>query len=467
MKQLEKSIGWLLRQTSKLAPYEPHNRYLEGNFAPVAGERSSTELQVTGSIPAELSGVYARIGPNPISVKNPGQYHWFTGDGMVHGIRLAGGRALWSHNRYIGTNDVQAQLGRDPLPGPRRGVFDTVNTNIIRHQGRNWALVEAGPYPVELDGELNSVRHGLFNSDVNSSFTAHPHADPATGELHAICYDGTSTSHIRYLCIDAQGQVAHEVKIPVKHGPMIHDCAVSKSRVVILDLPVTFSTKALLTGSNFPYAWNAKHPARIGLLPKRGAATDIRWYDIDPCFVFHTCNAFDLDDGTLVVDVVVHRRMFDQSRIGPEAEARVSFERWQLKPNATRVERTVLSTQGQEFPRFDERLAGQKYRYAYTISAENIQDLKPNSLIRYDLNTGEILERSYGSGKITGEAVFIPRTPTSAETDGWLMSFVHDEHGGNTALVLVKADDFLGDPQAVIELPYRVPLGFHGNWLAD
>ena len=467
MKQIEKSVGWLLKQASKLAPYDAHNPFLEGNFAPVAGEQSSTALKVTGTIPTELSGVYARIGPNPISVKNPGQYHWFTGDGMVHGVRLQDGKAQWYHNRYVGSDGVQAELGREPLAGLRRGLFDTVNTNIIRHQGRNWALVEAGPYPIELDGELNSVRHGLFNSNVNSSFTAHPHEDPATGELHAICYDGRSQNQIRYLCIDAQGQVAHQVKIPVKHGPMIHDCAVSKNHVVILDLPVTFSVKALVKGRTFPYTWNDKHAARVGVLPKRGSAADIRWYDIDPCFVFHSCNAFEEADGTLVVDVVVHRRMFDKSYIGPENEAHVSFERWLLKPNASRVERKVYSTLGQEFPRFDERLAGQKYRYAYTISADSLQDLRPNTLIRHDMDTGEVLQRSYGAGKFTGEVVFVPRSATSGELDGWLVSLLHDESGSNSQLAIIKADDIMGEPQAIIDLPYRVPIGFHGNWLAD
>src|SRR3989344_2049676 len=83
----------------------------------------------------------------------------------------------------------------------------------------------------------------------------------------------------------------------------------------------TLSFKRLLSFSAFPYAWNDRHPARVGLLPKDGQASDIRWHDVDPCFVFHTCNAFDLPDGSVVMDVVAHRRMFDRSRQGPEMDS--------------------------------------------------------------------------------------------------------------------------------------------------
>ena len=69
------------------------NPYLEGNFAPVSQEVTATELRVHGRIPDTLSGRYLRNGPNPVTPPDPATYHWFTGDGMVHGIRLRDGRA--------------------------------------------------------------------------------------------------------------------------------------------------------------------------------------------------------------------------------------------------------------------------------------------------------------------------------------------------------------------------------------
>ncbi|MDT5342072.1 MAG: hypothetical protein QOE52_1256, partial [Mycobacterium sp.] len=74
-----------------------------GNYAPVHDELTDFDLQVEGSIPAELNGWYLRNGPNPRS----GAGHWCVGDGMVHGIRLENGRAAWYRNRWVRTESFE------------------------------------------------------------------------------------------------------------------------------------------------------------------------------------------------------------------------------------------------------------------------------------------------------------------------------------------------------------------------
>lgn len=462
----ERTAAWLGQQLQKRVPYSDSNRYLEGMYAPVSQELTETRLRVTGQLPRELNGLYARIGPNPMHVANPGAYHWFTGDGMVHGVRLEDGQALWYRNRWIGSDSVRRQQGRGRLPGPRRGVGDAVNTNVFAHGGRIWAAVEAGTYPVELTGELDTLRHGLFDSQVSQSFTAHPHVDPATGEAHAICYDALKPKRITYMVVDKQCQVTKVLEIPVQHGPMIHDCAITRSQVIVLDLPVTFSVRHVFRGVGLPYSWNPKHQARVGLLPRNGRAEDIRWVPVDPCYVFHTCNAYDLDDGGVMLDVVVHERMFDRSRIGPEASGnQITFERWHIDPVRGMVKRTVVSTHNQEFPRCDERLSTQPYRYAYTVGFTDANDAR--SLMRHDLHTGHTLTHDHGAGRSTGEAVFVPRATQGAEDDGWLLSYVYDANTDRSDLVVVNAQDLSGPPQAIVHLPTRVPAGFHGNWMPD
>ena len=71
-------------------------------------------------------------------------------------------------------------------------------------------------------------------------------------------------------------------KIAVEHGPSIHDCALTRHHVVIFDLPVTFSMKALIAGQQFPYRWNAAHRARVGLLRRDG--TEVSWHEVDPAY---------------------------------------------------------------------------------------------------------------------------------------------------------------------------------------
>lgn len=460
----DRAARWISKQAQKKAPVAEGNLFLEGQFAPVDVETTSTELEVTGVIPEQLNGVLARIGPNPLEVPNPATYHWFVGDGMVHGLRLRGGKALWYRNRWVGTDKVNKALGRSLIAGQRHGVVDTVNTNIIGHGGRLWALVEAGATPVEMNFELDSVKHGLFDHDQPGPFSAHPHLDPHTGELHAICYNATRPNQIVYQVIDKNCRLTRSVRIPVKHGPMIHDCAITRSSALIFDLPVTFSLRSVLQGATFPYRWNPRHAARIGLLPRTGEARDVRWLHVDPCYVFHTGNARDLENGDVIVDVVVHARMFDRSIQGPEAQ-KVTLEQWTLPAHGDTVQRKVLSDRAQEFPRFDERLTGEPSRYLYTVGSDLADPGRAQPLLRHDMTNGACEQHFYGDSRISGEVVFVPRSTQSSETDGWLLSYVYDLANDTSEVVILNADDIGGEPQAVIKLPVRVPMGFHGNWI--
>ena len=119
------------------------NRYLEGAYAPVAEEVTLTDLVVTGTLPPELDGRYLRNGPNPLGPVDPATYHWFTGDAMVHGLRLRDGRAEWYRNRWVRSTNVSEALGEPPAPGERHGGMETANTNVIDLGGYKLQVVEA------------------------------------------------------------------------------------------------------------------------------------------------------------------------------------------------------------------------------------------------------------------------------------------------------------------------------------
>src|SRR5437870_64171 len=229
------------------------NRYLAGNYGPVRDELTATDLPVTGALPDFLDGRYLRNGPNPVVEPDPSTYHWFTGTGMVHGVRLEGGRAHWYRNRFVRGDSVADAKGLPRLPGPRHAFGEGgPNTNVIGHAGRTWALVEAGTTPTELSYELESVAFSDFDGTLPGGFTAHPKRDPVTGELHAIAYYW-EWPYIEYLRVGTDGTVNKVVDIPVPGGPMVHDTAITESQVVLFDLPVTFDLDAAMGGSVFPY----------------------------------------------------------------------------------------------------------------------------------------------------------------------------------------------------------------------
>jgi len=445
------------------------NPFLTGIHAPMTEELTLTltRLAVTGTIPPGLSGRYLRIGPNPIGA-DPASYHWFIGDGMVHGLAIEGGEALWYRNRWIRSNAVAAARGVDPAPGPRH-MFDTVNTNVVAIGGQTYALVEAGSYPVRLDETLDRQAYDPFGGSLAGSYTAHPHLDPKTGESHAICYEGRDPGTIRHVVVDSAGRVIREEPIAVDHGPMIHDCAITDRFVIILDLPVTFSMKAMIAGYGFPYRWNPAHQGRVGLMPRHGTQADIIWCPVAPGFSFHVANAHDDADGRVVIDLCVYDRMFDDAAAGPDARSR-GLERWTIDPATRAVAVATLDAAAQEFPRPDERFFGQPYRYAWTMAlpadpADRF--VGATALYMHDVVAGTRAVHDFGPRRHPGEFVFVPETPDAPEGEGWLIGFVVDLNDDSTDLVVIDARRFAEAPVASIRLPHRVPPGFHGNWIAS
>lgn len=454
----------------RMPPPQGAHPYLTGLHEPMTQELTLDALQVEGEIPHAVSGRYVRNGPNPVGPVDPASYHWFTGHGMVHGLRIEQGKVLWYRNRWVRGEDACRALGETIPDGPRRAGSDAPNTNVVSLGGRTFAIVEAGGIPAELDDELRTIAHNDFDGTLAGSYTAHPHFDPVTGESHAITYRGEEQRKIWHVVLDRNAHVIREEAVPVADGPSIHDCAITRNHVLIFDLPVTFSMKSLIQGYRFPYSWNEAHPARVGLLPREGTASEIIWVPVEPCYIFHPANAFETEDGKIVVDLVVHDSMFARSKRGPDSR-RSQLERWTIDPLAKHAERRVLHSAPQEFPRYDERRTTLPYRYIYTVAlADDAQPemaVSDTRIYRHDLESGESIARDFGPDRHPGEFIFIPRAPQSAEDDGWLMGLVVDMAQHHSELHILNADDFTGAPQAVIHLPHRIPPGFHGNWLPD
>jgi carotenoid cleavage dioxygenase-like enzyme len=166
----------------------------------------------------------------------------------------------------------------------------------------------------------------------------------------------------------------------------------------------------------------------------------------------------------VVIDLVRHPRMFATLLTGPY-EGLPSLERWTIDLDAGKVTTDVLDDRGQEFPRIDERLTGRPHRYGYTASFG--QGVEHGPALKHDLAAGTREEHDYGQGRVTLEPVFVPRSASAAEDDGWVMSYVYDATTDRSDVVILDAGDFAGEPVATVHLPVRVPFGFHGSWLPD
>jgi carotenoid cleavage dioxygenase len=441
------------------------NPYLANNLAPVHEEVTVTNLRVTGTIPTELTGRYLRNGPNPAGDVNEAKYHWFTGHGMVHGIRLDDGHAAWYRNRWVRTKEVCDIIGGTPPPSdwPAKHPSFSANTNVIGHSGRTYAIVEAGSPPVELSYELDTVRISNLEGTLPFAFSAHPKRDPISGELHVMTYYWGWGNQVQYLVVGTDGRVRKHVDIPLPGGPMLHDMAITEKYALVFDLPCVFNLDSAMKGVSFPYFWDHNYEARIGLLPRDGAASDVKWVSIDPCYFFHPMNAYD-DGDEVVLDAVRHPRIFDRDRRGPN-EGDPVLTRWRLNARTGRSTEHVIDGHPQEFPRVNESLIGHRYRFGYSsgIGTGFAQD----TLIKTDVDNGSVQRRTDQPRFGYGEPVFVPRAGGTAEDDGYVIALRHDTQSDTSDLTIFHAQAITDDPVAVVHLPVRVPNGFHGNWIPD
>jgi carotenoid cleavage dioxygenase-like enzyme len=456
------------------------NPFLSGPFAPVEQEITAFDLPVTGTLPRELSGCYLRNGPNPMGLEDPGyrwgENHWFLGAGMVHGVRLRDGRAEWYRNRWVRSRRVAAALGEKWPGGPAHDDADfAANTHIIRHAGRLLATGEAGPLPYQLTDELETVGPFDFGGKLPGGYAAHTKLDRRTGELHAIAYYWP-WDYVQHVVADAGGQVIRTANIPVPDGPMMHDFALTDRYVVLFDLPVTFSMDAVSAGRKLPYTWNPAHQPRVGLLPRAGQPDSIRWFEVEPCWVFHTLNAYD-DRDRVVVDLARYAGPYDVSAL--EGKGPLTLDRWSIDPGSGAVHQQSLDDRAQEFPRVDDRIVSQPHRYGYSaaisvvsrdtvsLSGDFADGAFANALLKHDLTAGTAEAHEFSRDATAGEAVFAPASATAGEDDGYVLAFIHNPERGAADLVLLAAQDFTAEPVARVHLPARIPLGFHGSWLPD
>ena len=209
---------------------------------------------------------------------------------------------------------------------------------------------------------------------------------------------------------------------------------------------------------------NPCSPARVGVMPREGDGSDVRWFDVEPCYVYHPLNAYDDGGDRIVLDVVRHPQMFASDRHGPN-EGPPTLDRWTVDLSGGKVIEERLADRGQEFPRVDERLTGRRHRFGYVPAVgTDAGDIDlTGALLKHDLVAGRSEVRSFGPDHRAGEFVFVPSGADAAEDEGVLMGFVHDDASGRTDLVLLDAGTL--EDVARVHVPARIPYGFHGNWI--
>jgi carotenoid cleavage dioxygenase len=456
------------------------NPYLAGNFAPVGSEDDFSDLKVTGEIPKGLRGAFYRNGPNPQFAPRDPNHHWFAGDGMLHAFFVEDGKVSY-RNRYIRTPKYELEhaagkslfgtFGNPRTTEPEVMGKDSgvANTNVVWHAGRLLAL-EEGHQPFEVDPATLAPRGYLPLAGAANRFTAHPKMDPETGEMVFFGYGVGAmplSAGMAYGVADKTGTVTRLDTFEAPFSSMVHDFCVTQNHVLFPILPLTGSIQRAMSGKP-PFGWEPELGSRIGVMARNAGVETIRWFETDPCYVFHPMNAWE--EGTKIfADVMQYANapLFPNVDGSPGKPASAYLVRWEidLAGDSNTIKQTRLDDLAGEFPRLDERRAGLPYRHGYfAADTQDTGKVVFNGIAHIDFKTGKRVLHELPKGDVPGEPIFVPRNADAAEGDGWLIVLVYRGAEDRSDFVVYDASDVAKGPIGVAELPRRVPFGFHGNW---
>ncbi|MCA9577859.1 MAG: carotenoid oxygenase family protein, partial [Myxococcales bacterium] len=287
---------------------------------------------------------------------------------------------------------------------------------------------------------------------------------------------GPVAPYMRYGVVSAAGELTRLSDIALDGPRFPHDMALSEKHVVVMDPPLRVSERAKRAG-RWGLELPADTPMRFGVLPHYGRGEDIHWFEAEPCYVYHTINAWEEGDTLVLVGCRVRNPLppidpangiYAVMMANLTMNAELYEWRFDLRTGAVR-ERT-LDDRNTEFPSMNVEQLGRPTRYSYNMRIAPTPTLRFDGVVKYDTTTGETSEHVFGPGRYGSEAPFAPADPSRAqlaahEDDGYLTSFVHDEGTGRSEVVVLRAQDLAAGPVARVLLPRRVPLGFHACWV--
>ena len=223
---------------------------------------------------------------------------------------------------------------------------------------------------------------------------------------------------------------------------------------------------AATTGS--PFGFKPECGARLGVMPRDGNNSDIRWFDIDPCFVFHSFNSFEVGNKIILYVSRQQEAMvggFKDIYGGETTVARLW--RWVIDLETGQVSEEQLDDGACDFPRINDGRIGLTSEFGYCMQLKtDVEDLTfGENLFKYHLESGKRIDHHLGKNVAGGEPVFAPKPGSSKEDEGWILSLVHERETRQSKLVVIDAEAFDQEPVAEVMIPQRVPYGAHGSWI--
>ena len=475
-------------QMESTLPAADDHPYRTGPWRPNHTEYDAEDLDVVGTIPADLDGVYLRNTENPVH-DSIGNYHPFDGDGMLHMIRFQDGRASY-RNRFVRTVGLEAEnaaggplwagLAEPPARsrredgwGARSRMKDASSTDVVVHAGlAKTSFYQCGDLyrldPRTLENLGRETWGGRFPAE---GVSAHTKVDEHTGELLFFNYS-TEAPYMHYGVVDAEDRLVHYVDVPLPGPRLPHDMAFTERFAILNECPL-FWDQELIAKGIYAVRYHPELPTRFAVIPRRGGSGDIRWFEAAPTYVLHWINAYEEGDEIVLDGFFQHNPQPSlrgantfYERISrflslDQMQSRAHRWRFNLATGATREE--DLSDRIMEFGMINGRHGGRPYRYAYNMTAPPGRFLF-DGIVKHDLQTGGEAHYAFADGIFASETPMAPRRGSTSEDDGYLLSFITDMNADRSECWIFAAQDLNAGPIARVALPARISSGTHACW---
>ncbi|MEY4358079.1 MAG: hypothetical protein RL469_1405 [Pseudomonadota bacterium] len=468
------------------------NPYLHGPYTPVVSEITAVDLRVVqGEVPHDLFGAYFRQGPNPI-LEPRGAYHWFDGDGMVHGLYLRDGRASyirkWIRTRALRDEIERGKVELSGIMGPYdlRSIVgheidsqnvdytkDTANTTLNLHNGKLLAAWYNSGRMHRLDAlTLDTEGEENFLGALDTTMNAHGKTDPRTGEFINYGY-ADFQPWLTYYVIGADGALRHKTRIDLPGPRLPHDTTITRNFTILHDFPLFHDPELLKRTNHRIVQFRRDLPTRFGVLPRYGTQEQIRWFEFEPGYVLHMVNAWEegdwiMMDGCFQPDPTIRRDPSEGPLGSMLAYLRYKghLRRWRMNLRTGEQQERQLDDLNVEFCLPDADLYGVKSRYSYhQLIPTDLQTLAFEGLVKYDHERGTRDVYHYPRGWFPSETTFAKSTRGGDEDSGYAVTLATDIADYRSEAWIFDAKDITRGPITRIALPGRVAAGFHAAWV--
>jgi carotenoid cleavage dioxygenase len=213
------------------------------------------------------------------------------------------------------------------------------------------------------------------------------------------------------------------------------------------------------------------------VIARLGASESIRWFNFTPCYLYHVVNAWEEGDWVVMVGCRYMPSLdangeIDARRTAKDVAELVMHARlwvWKMNLATGQTEEHMLNdTFNAEFPTYNARKTGRKTRFGYLVDHSETVTLQWAGVRKFDLETGADLggwsddtQHSWYS-----EPWFAQVDSPQSEDHGYLVAFQWNDALKRQTLDIFDAQHVGQGPITQIELPQRLPTGFHACWIA-